>query len=354
MVVHVLCAFPSLSAAAQLERCAARRFHVRCAASYVTIGRDISSCHRRTVMNLPSPFPVVHSVLAPHALLTHVLPGYDIPAPHSCFLLTRSMNDTYLVRSVNANYILRIYRAGWRSQDDILFEVDALRHLERYGVSVAPPLPRGDGTFLTRLDAPEGTRYAVLFAYAPGGPLTPIRDHCFHYGRAVAALHHATDHFTSTHARFSLDLDHLLAQPLLALQPLLADYAAAWRYLNDTGALLRGYMTKLARHDLPRGFCHGDLYPANAYITDNHVVTLFDFDCCGMGWRAYDLAVFRYEMVREPADLWDAFLNGYQSEHPVSQREVDAIPWLVALRTIWHMGLYAHNGQEFMGGQGKT
>jgi Ser/Thr protein kinase RdoA (MazF antagonist) len=49
-----------------------------------------------------------------------------------------------------------------------------------------------------------------------------------------------------------------------------------------------------SREDLEVGSCHGDLHGWNAHIDQNMALTVYDFDCCGVGWRAYDIAVFRW------------------------------------------------------------
>ena len=83
----------------------------------------------------------------------------------------------------------------------------------------------------------------------------------------------------------------------------------------------------------------------NDHISEDHTITLFDFDCCAMGWRAYDLAILRwcegfYKM--DPGDvLWQAFLKGYTELRPVSETDLASIPTFVAIREIWHTALCA-------------
>ena len=52
-------------------------------------------------------FPVTHSVLSTAALMTDVLPDYDIGDPVECTFLGRGLNDTYLVKTTGDRYILR-------------------------------------------------------------------------------------------------------------------------------------------------------------------------------------------------------------------------------------------------------
>ncbi len=64
-------------------------------------------------------FPITHSTLAADALLSAILPAYNIGAPLRCKLLQRLLNDTYLVETEQGKYILRAstgqlaYRSGY-------------------------------------------------------------------------------------------------------------------------------------------------------------------------------------------------------------------------------------------------
>ena len=113
-------------------------------------------------------FPVTHSTLAINALMTDVLPDYDIGVPLECRLLHLGLNDTYLVKTRDGQYILRVYREGWRSVSEILYELDVLLFLQRENHAVSVPLSRKDGSLIHPVTAPEGIRYVVLFTYAPG------------------------------------------------------------------------------------------------------------------------------------------------------------------------------------------
>lgn len=86
------------------------------------------------------PFPVTHSILAPEALLAEVLPLYDLAEQVSCLFLTRGVNDTYLVWVGETKYILRVYRAGWRSLSDVLYEIEFVRYLDQKEIAVSMPV----------------------------------------------------------------------------------------------------------------------------------------------------------------------------------------------------------------------
>ena len=157
----------------------------------------------------------------------------------------------------------------------------------------------------------------MLFSYAVGKEpnYEPIEEsQGYLYGRSAAQIHAASDDFESHHQRFALDLDHLLAKPLQSIQPLLHHRPEDWAYLQALAARLQQDVLKLPPEQLERGFCHGDFHGGNVHIAPDGTHTFFDFDCCGVGWRAYDLAIYRWGTnwdgkTKEP---WEHFLRGYQ------------------------------------------
>ena len=115
------------------------------------------------------------------------------------------------------------------------------------------------------------------------------------------------------------------------------------------GAALRD---RIERADgLTLGFCHGDLHPANANVRDG-AVTLYDFDYCGWGFRAYDLAVFPWSFAFTDAaperieTLSRAFFTEYIRRCPLGEADIAAIPAFVAIRQILLVGLRVSLGDR--------
>ena len=297
-------------------------------------------------------FPVTHSTLAIKALMTDVLPDYDIGIPLECRLLHLGLNDTYLVKTRDGQYILRVYREGWRSVSEILYELDVLLFLQRGNHSVSVPLSRKDGSLIHPVTAPEGIRYVVLFTYAPGKEPTYEADdekEAYQYGQAVAKIHTATEKFQSLHQRFVIDLAHLLDGPVTSIQPFLTHRPADWQYVQTLAERLRNRVVGLPLETLEKGFCHGDVHGGNAHLAQDNTVTFFDFDCCGWGWRAYDIAVFRWgaRLQEKEKELWSPFLRGYRGERHISESDLQATSYFVALRHFWLLGLHTSNGRDF-------
>ena len=301
---------------------------------------------------MSSPFPVTRSILSLTALREAVVSEYALADPSDCQFFRMGLNDTYLLKTNGTSYILRVYRRGWRSLSEIQYELDVLLFLQTAGIEVSVPIQRKDGGFIETIHAPEGERYMVLFTYAPGRePSYESKDAeaAYAYGTLAAQIHTATETFQSPHQRMPLDLEHLIDTPLRSIEPMLTPRSEDWRYLQTLTQKLRRQVMELPLSSLEQGFCHGDLHWGNARVQADHMLTVFDFDCCGVGWRAYDLAVFRWaaRLRKKEQDQWPAFLRGYREVRTIHEREIQAIPYFVALRHVWLLGLHTREPTGF-------
>lgn len=292
------------------------------------------------------PFPVTRSILSADALVDELLSDYDIGMPLACTFLAPTTNDTYRVDAASGIYVLRIYRAGRRSLSDVRAELDALIHLRRKGVSVSSPIAGRDGDLVRVLDAPEGPRYAVLFSYAPGRPRP--RDSALDRsadGRLLADIHAASDNLPAPPSQVPLDLTYLLDQPLASLNPFLDHRPNDRVYLANQVEWLRNAVGRLSGL-LDWGFCHGDYHGWNIHLADDQHLTVFDFECCGFGFRAWDLATYRWS-IRRQDDTWSSFLHGYSERRQLREADRTGIPLFVAIREIWLLGNRAANARDW-------
>ena len=68
-----------------------------------------------------------------------------------------------------------------------------------------------------------------------------------------------------------------------------------------------------------------------------------------MGWRAYDIAVFRWGARGQGQEhaRWSAFLRGYTEVRQLGAVDIQATDYFVALRQMWLMGLHTGNGPDW-------
>jgi Ser/Thr protein kinase RdoA (MazF antagonist) len=288
---------------------------------------------------------VQSSILSADALAVDVLPRYALPRPIHCRLISHGVNDVYRVEAGGQRAFLRISPHGWRSAADVEAEVAAIAALHRHGVRVAPARPLDEGGSVARLPALEGERVAVLFAAAEGSQIADVDARQSRaYGRLAASMHAAADAAPIPCSRPAIDEHALLDAPLAAIRaaiPASDDLA----FLASVAARIRPRLRALPRTAPGFGFCHGDLHPANVRFAADGQPTLFDFDFCGPGWRAYDLTVFLWNAFGERRPKrwrdarWRAFLRGYREVSPLPDGLDELLPLFLAARQIWLTGI---------------
>jgi Ser/Thr protein kinase RdoA (MazF antagonist) len=187
-------------------------------------------------------FPVTDSNLCANSLVERVLSRYDLGAVRCCRLHHRGLNDTYKVEcGQDDTYFLRIYRADWRSREEIDTEIAMLLHLARHEVKVSTPVSRADAQFLTPLDCAEGRRWAALFVSAPGKEVNREDREAYTdelaatYGEAAAAIHVAADSFKGRPLRPALDLVELVERPLHRVTSAIAHRSEDVAYIDGLG-----------------------------------------------------------------------------------------------------------------------
>ena len=280
--------------------------------------------------------PTLRSVLAPDALVSLVEAAYGLNIAR-IQLIKAVILDTYRVWTHQGLLMLRVYPSRRRTRPEIDAELDFLAYLQAQGVAVSVAMMRLDGTRLLTLPAPEGTRYAALFTYAPGIPLGKNLAAIRSYGHSLAHIHALADGWPAPRPRTPLDLAYLLDRPLEQLASLAARHDD-WAFLQAVAAVVRPRLAVLPTSPPHYGYCHGDAGSNNAHVADNGQVTLFDFDFCGPGWRAYDVATF---VNGESAEVVQAFMAGYAEVRVLADEELAALPLFQIAQSIWLLGLRA-------------
>ena len=297
------------------------------------------------------PFPALHSVLAPDALAALVPDVYGFDTTAEVTFMQRGLNDTYLVKWSDQRAVFRVYRSGWRSVNQIDWELAFIEQVAKGGAEVARPLARKGGGFVGGLNAVEGQRPCALFEFAPGRSPKTNDDEAALYGLAAANLHNAAEGWAQD-GRFPLDLAHLISEPIARVRPFLTGSPELLGKLEAVADRTHTALLALAP-ELEWGACHGDLHEGNALVDEQGVLRLIDFDCAGPGFRAYDLAVYWWSQAadgktpEQEAATWKAFLDAYQALRPLAEPDRQALPLFVAARAIWFMGLYAQLAQDY-------
>jgi Ser/Thr protein kinase RdoA (MazF antagonist) len=245
---------------------------------------------------------------------------YEIGSVTECRSMHDGLNHTFAITADRGQYAVRVYgRNKWwvRGDTDLLFELDLLDHLYKYGVSVACSIRTRTGQRLTTIDA----RRVGLFTWAPGKPKHNTPAQVFRVGATLAEIHVVADSFESTHHRYRLDLSTLLDRYIGTLG-LDRVSAAEARFVRRYIAEIRRRLAEFDPGPTSWGVIHGDVQELN-YHFDGDRITFFDFDLCGYGWRAYDIAVY---YTRIPKEQRGALIRGYESVRPLTTAEHEMLP----------------------------
>jgi Ser/Thr protein kinase RdoA (MazF antagonist) len=311
---------------------------------------------------------VARSFVAAGALAELIAAEYDLPEPVSCKLFSKLLrtqdNDHYLVTAADGRqFVSRVYQQGdrlQRQESDYQFELDWLNFLKSRHLPVSGPICRRDDRYLGSLPAPEGVRYYALFDLAPGTTLSLTKsEQLYHFGAKMAEIHVVSNDFHTPHARQPLDLENLLDRPLAKLRQMWATARSSdLDLLVNSAEEARQEITNLFDDDENAdrwGPIGGDFHSNNVHFDNKNQPTFFNFDLCGYGWRAYDIASFllNTNLMHTPAKLSEDFFAGYYSVRPLSPNEHEAIAPFMTIRRVWLTATFTMDrgsaGHSFIG-----
>lgn len=290
----------------------------------------------------------IYSQLSAASVSHFVTLHYDLPEPLRCKFYVLGLHDNYLIESGDKKFILRVYRNNWRSRENVFFELELLSFLRERNGQVAGPVRTADGRLAFEVESPEGLRMAALFYYADGcAPEEAISvDQCTLLGRTVANVHSIAESFVTRHTRPVLDIPYLLDKSIADINPFIeSDYQA---YLEQLKNSLHSILPGLKKEAGVFGICHGDVNPKNFHINADKRITLFDFDQCGYGFRAFEVGKFSSSLHSHSMKcmLMSAFLDGYEQVRPLTRQEYDLIPYFEKVAVIWVMAIHAQNANR--------
>jgi Ser/Thr protein kinase RdoA (MazF antagonist) len=287
--------------------------------------------------------PVEYSVVSSTSLQQELSLIYEFPSGSKVTFLHQGIHDTYLVSNGSIHLILRIYRAGWKSVENVKAELEVLLDLKQRGIDVAVPYKDRDGLYVQELLFPEGPRYAVVFMYAPGIKLRQLNAESAElFGKKLAALHMASIDMEYP----GLQRNYYLANVFHNTMENISTVFTELKMIESLKALYFKMDTVFNAVDIDQlkvGICHGDPHFENAHFKlESGKVAFYDFDFCGNGYLLYDVGSFCHHERSNEQNIM-AFLNGYNQVLPLNSTESKMIPFFTALMKIFHLGTRAKN-----------
>lgn len=299
---------------------------------------------------------VTRSFIAADSLAGVINDEYDLGSAAECKLFSKLLrtqdNDHYLVQAGNDKFVARVYQLGKhleREESDYQYELDWLQFLHEQGQPVAYPIVRRDGTFLGQLNAPEGPRYYALFSFAPGRPMRVAdREELFSLGSHMARIHLVSNNFQTPYSRQPIDLEYLIDRPVERLNTFWEHSRAEdLDLLQSAAAEAKAEIQAILDNEEfttdSWGPIGGDFHSANTFFTEDGQPHFFNFDLCGPGWRAYDIASFvqNANLFQLGEDASDAFFAGYYSVRPLSENEHNAVSAFLTIRRVWLTSIFS-------------
>ncbi len=299
---------------------------------------------------------VTRSIVDARAFGKVITGEYDLEGPVTCKLISKMLrtqdNDHYLIRTGGTKYVARLYQRGEhlkRQETDYRYEMEWLHFLKKNTLHVSVPIRQRDGGNLGSVNAPEGRRFYALFSYARGKPMSAgDEDQLFVMGQKMAQIHLLSNDFQTDQERRPMDLIYLVDEPVERLKQFWAgkEDRRLELFLTSAEEARVGIMSLLDNEqttDDSWGPIGGDFHPANTHFDESGEPTFYNFDLCGPGWRAYDIASFllNANLINQPSDRSESFFAGYYSKRPLSTNEHLAIAPFLILRRLWLAGTFS-------------
>jgi Ser/Thr protein kinase RdoA (MazF antagonist) len=247
-----------------------------------------------------------------------------------CEQLRDGGSTSYAVFSGSNKYFLRVIKPAFF--DTAVIGVDIQVYLQNNGFPVPPVISAKNA--VSCVNTSDGL--FILYEFIEGDESNPEQD-AEAIGEIIGKLHFAMKNYSGElvkrdkHFFIGRYIDILTKKQYPKTDEFLAYGEALWDKVKD----------------LPRGYCHGDMYVGNIHKTPDGSFYVLDFDTSCDGFPMYDLTLIcnktnyfdfdkrGYEIARE---IFSRFLPGYLKYNSISQIEINAFFDFIAL---YHFALQA-------------
>ncbi|UKB81206.1 phosphotransferase [Chryseobacterium sp. MEBOG07] len=271
-------------------------------------------------------FPTINSTLSPHGLGKLIQRKYELTDKTECSIFRLAMNHLYIVHDGQNKYVFRVYTHNWRTQLEIEEELRLLILLKEGDRQVAFPIADTSNKFIQEIEAPEGTRFGVLFSYAKGTKTAKFSSQTsFLIGQALAKVHQTTENIELM--RMSYNTQNMLKNPVLRTKEFYSKNTSEIEFLETLSDFLTLKMENIDQQKMRYGAVHLDVWFDNLHIDDEKEITFFDFDFCGNGYLCFDISYFLFQLFsthlneEEYQAKADSFIKGYETVTKMSDDE---------------------------------
>ena len=267
---------------------------------------------------------------------TELLKDYGIHgAKVSC--INFEFNATFSVETESGTkYALRININSTRTVENMRGEIEWVRHLNRTsGLHTPTPIATvTDEYIVSGLHTDSGLEmYGVMYSWLEGEELgdEPTLSQLHEVGRAIATLHQESADFALSAGAALPTFNNFFwgtEDFLFSKKSVLSDADRA--LIQQAHDLIMQFTNDLYENSKVH-IIHADMHGWNLMWNQDQL-SVFDFDDCGYGVEAQDLAVTLYYLDTPEQD--EALLNGYKSVRPLPTFSQNALKALLLQRRL--------------------
>jgi len=272
--------------------------------------------------------------------------------PVDCQLLKAGVNHTYVIKVGEERYVFRIYSYAWRTVLEIKEELHLLNILKAENISISYPIAFGREEYLVKIPAPEGERFGVLFSYADGAKLMSSEPKVhFAIGVLMGQIHQITSTLTLKRVNYTPSV--LLDDSIARIAEFLPEGTEELAFLKEKKAQLHKAYAEMEQVDLRKGVVHLDIWFDNLNIGENGQITLFDFDFCGNGYLAMDVAYYLMQLfylekdTTAYAEKAKQFISGYTSKAELTDSERAFLPAMGLSLYFFYLGVQCQRHEDW-------
>lgn len=258
--------------------------------------------------------------------------NYDVNI-QSIELFREGGNFSYVVYGDNRKYFLKVIRPPFL--ETALQSVDIQMYLFHNRFSIIPIILSKAGSPYIRVEEQNRECVFILYEYIDGDE--PTAEDTEEVGALIGKLHQVMKGYTG---QILLRDKHFFIDRYVEIMR--KKQYSKWEAFRTYGNELWDRVK-----NLPRGYCHCDLYDGNIHKTDGGAMYVVDFDTSCTAFPMYDIALFcnKTHYFKFDRDGYERskirlenFVKGYLRYSPVTSKEISAFYDLIA---VYHFQLQA-------------
>lgn len=268
--------------------------------------------------------------------------------PENLKVLRDNVNIIYAYKQDANDFILRVTHSSVQTREVVLSEVDWLHFLSKGGVNMALPVESEKGNLLEVVESRDTYFTITKFTKAKGRKITnfnwtaPVFTET---GRLTGRIHKLTKEYVPgkniVKRLDCIDVDAKRTEinSIKRNDPILSSLNALLEKLSNIPRTKNSY-----------GLLHNDINRGNMFI-DKGKLCLFDTADCAYSWFVTDIALTLFYAIQyfysNPSGSLQGHIRyfmthyweGYMSENKISEKEIEYIPDLMTLKSIF---IYDH------------